>query len=463
MASRRVSAAGRSYLISDDDAPHPEQLWWAVLRTRVVDELTGDPPRHGVRVTTTTPHCVPRAAADGIVGLAARPRDVSAALVTPGALTAEVSVPGYLSRSLDAAIDAARRTLPGGAALGATSLTVVPDEAPPREQFVPGRGVTLEREAASDREQFTLVSELAPSANDVVPITDRVAPARTGTPTAAGVPIVLPDQPLHRDTLVTLRGRASRAAGFLPANAFIGIDGYWWTYAEAASLSNPPHGPRLAALPVALSFDHAAGAPVQVCTLGAPGTMELRNAARRGDREVQVWDWATLSLTGNEVLEFELAGSTENELVVSDGYTAPPDAALPATVRLRTPLAFPHRAGAPVSRRSITGYGWSGALEREAQAGDRVLFLDAVRDADEVLVIEMATGREELRRTRRLPRFAPGREVPVATDGSFEFPPLARIAQVRLRARYDTGSEVVPPIDLPLEYGGDNRVDIQFT
>src|SRR5688572_32148129 len=101
MARRTVTAAGREYIISDDDSARPEQLWWAVLRTRVVDEISGRAPAGGVRITTSTPLCVPRVGADGIVGLAARLRDVSTALVTPGALTADVSVPGYLPRSLD--------------------------------------------------------------------------------------------------------------------------------------------------------------------------------------------------------------------------------------------------------------------------------------------------------------------------------------------------------------------------
>jgi len=224
MTTRVVTAYGQEYRISDDIPSRPEQRWWAVLRTRVIDELTGEPPGHGIRITTTTPHCVPRVADGGIVGLAARPRDVSSALVTPGALRAEVSVPGYLPRSLDAAIDTARRTLPGGALLNTRDLTVAPNEAPPREQFIPGRGVVIEREVTTDPEQFSHVSSLPPPAPDVVPITDGVNPARSGGHGVAGVPIVLPDQPLHLAGVAVLRGRASRAGALNSVLAKIGIE-----------------------------------------------------------------------------------------------------------------------------------------------------------------------------------------------------------------------------------------------
>jgi hypothetical protein len=439
----------------------PEQLWWAVLRTRVIDELTERPPLRGVRISSTTPHCLPRVAHDGVCGLAAHPRDVSSALVRPGALSAEVGAPGYLARSLDAAIDAARRRLPFGAALGTTSLSVQPIEAQPREQFVPGRGVTIGRELPGEPEQFSLVEDLGtPPADHIVPLADGVAPARSATPLAAGVPIVLPDQPLHRDALVTLRGSAGRAAGFVPTDARIGISGLWWTYPEAAAHSTPLHAPRLGCLAAPLAFDHAQGGAVRLCTLGAPDATALAAPARRGEREVEILPWGALSPGGNEILELELPHSSEREFAISDGYTPPPDPGLPAAVRLRTPLAFPHRAGARVLRRSFTSAA-HGALEREAQRGDRVLFLDTALAGDALLRLEAGSARDELAFARRLPTFDPGLEVAVAGDGAFEFPPLARVAQVRIRARYGTDPEI-PVIDLALDYAGENPLRIQF-
>lgn len=460
MARRTVTASGRQYRIADDDALRPEQLWWAVLRTRVVDELTGKPPRSGIRITTTTPRCVPRVGADGIVGLAARPRDVSTALVTPGALTAEVSVPGYLPRSLDSAIDAARRMLPGGAALGDTSLTVVPNEVPPREQFIPGRGVMIEREVTTDPEQFSLVADVPPPAPAIIPITDPVRPGRTGVREAAGVPIVLPDQPLHLAAVAVLRGRATRPGGLNGALASIGIGGLWWTQDEVVAQSNPLHPAQLASFAAPLAFDHAEGAPVSRCTLAAADAITHRLDARAslGARELHIRPWGSLNPSGNDVLEIEPVGSPERELVITDGFDAPSDPSSPAVVRLRTPLAFSHGAAAPAFRRSVTAAA-AGSAAREVQRGDRVLFMTAALAAHSVIRLDAGTPRDELRFARSLPTLAAG--VIVASDGSFEFPPLARVAKVRVRARYDADPEI-PVTDVALEYGGDNTVHIQF-
>ena len=51
-ARQPTNAAGRDWTVTDDD-PLPRQLaTWAVLRTRAIDELTGQPPRVPVRVFT---------------------------------------------------------------------------------------------------------------------------------------------------------------------------------------------------------------------------------------------------------------------------------------------------------------------------------------------------------------------------------------------------------------------------
>src|SRR2546425_8479774 len=115
------------YLVADDDPQPYDARWWAVLRTRVVDELTGEPPLNRIAIRTTTRGCVPRVGDDGLCGLVARPGAVAAQMLAAGKLTAEIEADGYLTRSLTAAIDAARRTT-SSAAQGDTQLTVVPAE-----------------------------------------------------------------------------------------------------------------------------------------------------------------------------------------------------------------------------------------------------------------------------------------------------------------------------------------------
>ncbi|HXJ09379.1 MAG TPA: hypothetical protein VNH12_07715, partial [Burkholderiales bacterium] len=60
-----------NYLVADDD-PLPADLgWWAVLRTRALDEITGEPPLNPLSIASDTRGCVPRVGDDGLCGLVA--------------------------------------------------------------------------------------------------------------------------------------------------------------------------------------------------------------------------------------------------------------------------------------------------------------------------------------------------------------------------------------------------------
>ncbi|MEO8007716.1 MAG: hypothetical protein ABI728_04240, partial [Betaproteobacteria bacterium] len=257
------------YLVADADLLPQDLGWWAVLRTRAVDELTGAPPLNRVTLTTTTRGCLPRVAENGLCGLIARPRDVSGQMLTAGAFTAELRADGYLPRSLTAAIDAARRAA-ASAAAGATQLSIAPPEpAPPatRRQFVAGRGVLLETRTPNTPHEFSVVAEpaIAP-APGIVPLSDPVQAPRpaAGAPwQVAGVPLVLSDQPLHRAEPAILRAsaRLQSTAGALPIPApaaEVGLTGVWWTFAEIPANSSPPHPPDLVSLRAPLAFDHPA-------------------------------------------------------------------------------------------------------------------------------------------------------------------------------------------------------------
>ena len=82
--AREVFDLGEGQLvnISPDDAPLLGNRWWAVTTMRVVDEMTGAPPRVPLTVTVTPPRAgfTPRAADDGLVGLVAIPQHVFPAL-----------------------------------------------------------------------------------------------------------------------------------------------------------------------------------------------------------------------------------------------------------------------------------------------------------------------------------------------------------------------------------------------
>ncbi len=473
--TRTVRHERIDYLVADDD-PIPHDLrWWAVLRTRAVDELTGAPPLNRVTLATTTPGCVPRVADGGLCGLVARPRAVSAQMLKAGAFSAEIRADGYLPRLLTTAIDAARHTT-GPVAGGATQLTIAPPEPAPREQFLPGRGVLLENRPPNAPHDFSLVADPAtPPAPAIVPLADRVQQARpaAGAPwQVAGVPIVLPDQPLHRAQPAVIRGRALRqsvagAAPIAAPAARIGLTGVWWTYAEIPTSSSPPHPADLVSFTAPLAFDHAAGILERLATRTPDGVARaLAAPAAAGGTEIELTDVTGLSTTGGDALELEAANSAERELVITAGYVAPLGGTR-AAVRLRTPLAFPHRGGAVAARVALT-FAALGTLAREAQHGDRVLFastLTGVQSAD-VLRIAGGTPRAELRFVTRMPDYDAGTNTfshPLAlgADGSFTLPPLARIAQLQLFVEH-SGQAAHPRIDLVPDYRGDNTLQILF-
>lgn len=473
MARRSVQVAGQTVWLADEDPAAPELGWWAVLRTRVVDEVTEAPPRVTPRLRSDTPRCTPRVSDDGVCGLIARPRDASTALVSPGALRATIEVDGYLPQVLDAAIDAARRRLPGGAAAGSNLLTITPPEPAERPQFQPGRGVMLERPLATDPEQFTLhTAPLAPPAPNQVPIADAVASARAANAHIAGVPLVLADQRLHRAEPVRIRGRAVRQTGPgsapIPAPAaHIGIRGVWWTEREVAANSMPPHPARIVGFEAPLAFAHALGTPLERAALAPDGVARTcRERAFAGSTTLAVHPWTGLVPAGGDVLQLEADHSHERELVVTAGFDAAIDPALPARLRLRTPLAFPHAPRAPVVNAAL-GAVALGATEREAVAGDRVLFAStlAAVTTDDLLRIGGAAPDAELRFVTCQPThdgLAFAHEAALAADGSFTLPPIGRIAQAQFFIEH-AGHPAQQPIDFAPEPGDAHTLQVLFT
>jgi len=463
-----------NYLVADDD-PLPADLgWWAVLRTRALDEITGEPPLNPLSIASDTRGCVPRVGDDGLCGLVARPRTLSRQLLATGALTAEIRVEGYLPRSLTAAIDAARRTTPGVAA-GARQLTIAPPEPLPRSQFIAGRGVLVQRPGADQQDAFVLTDDpLAPPAPAIVPLADPVVAARPGPGPwrIAGVPVVLPAQPLHRAEPAVVRGLALRQplAGAplqgAPATQ-LGLTGVWWSNAEIPANSSPPHPADLVSFTAPLSFDHANGTLERLTArapLGPPRA--FASAAAAGASAIELDNVAGLTGAGGDALELEIANSAERELVITAAFV-PPLTGTRAVVNLAAPLAFPHRAATAVQRVNLT-FAALGTLAREAQRGDRVLFASTLASvaARDVLRIAGGTPTQEVRFVSRLPLYDGGTAtfsfpVQFESDGSFELPPIARVAQLQLFVAH-AGQHAHDPIDLVPDYGGDTTLQILF-
>jgi hypothetical protein len=478
---------GRSQVIADEDTLAP-QLWqWAVLRTRAIDELTGQPPRVPVRVVALpadsplVARMTPRAVAGGLCGLAARIDDAAVALTRTGAFGARIEAAGYLPCDLTPAVDSARRSLALLSPAGTNPLQVAPPDPLPaagdsRAQFRPGRGVVIERSAVDPAEQTSIVADIPPAAANEVPIVPPLRSARAAGARVSGVPVHLADQPLHRAATVRLRGQVQqRLPGPPPAlvpgaGAQLGILGYWPTYPSAVSGASLP--PDFCALSPALPLAHDPGVAVSGCTLAPAGApRRLAQPAAAGSDMLWVQPHTLLNPAGGDLLQLEADASAECEWAMTLGFTPPADPLAPARVRLAHATAYLHRAGAPLLTVVAGGLVAAGAISREAQAGDPVLFatnLGALAGSGR-LAVAHGTPRASYHRFTQLPRavalplpavnqFAITHPVVADADGRFEWPLLARVAQIEIAVMHAGLS--IAPRRFALDYEGSNPLSI---
>jgi len=470
MARRTVIHGAVTYTIAPDDPVSGDLLQWAVLRTRALDELTLAAPRVPITLTSTLRSARARVGDDGFCGLVARPRDVSSALVTPNAFTARITAPGYLPRDLTPAIEVARRTLNTPAA-GVSVLDILPPDPAPRLQFTPGRGTVIERTAIPDPEQLTTVAAtMAPPAATDVPLDDVVAPGRPAGARVSGVPMALPDQPLHREGSLRIRGLVQLRTAptvVVPAiGADVGILGIWWDY--PSSITGPPLAPDVCSVSPTLRLAHPVGATVHSCTLfpvGAPRV--LRAFAPADAHEVTVSPNNLLNPLGGDLLRIGDPIKGDDEVVVIAGFDPTADPAAPVRARLRTPTGLIHREGEPVQVVQSVGVAPVGNVARESLPGDAVVFAPNLPSLPTVstIIVEHLSPRAVFYRATQVPSTPNGvvfnHSVAPDATGRFAWPPLARIAQIRVVANLPP--HVPVQLDLALDYGADATLAIVIT
>lgn len=480
MTRRAVAVGDQVVTINTDDAPPGDLFTSAVLRTRVIDELTLEPPR--VRVTLrnvrvpgrrTIPRCSPRFAGDGICGFVGRPRDVAYELLHAGSWSARIEAPGYLSHDLTPAIDRARRGLGTAVVPPASLVQLSAPTGSDAEQFAPGRGVLVERHPTivNSTDEFGTAQGMSPPP----PLGDvpLVPPLREPHPVGrvvSGVPIVVPDRPLHRAAPVRIRGRVQRRSSggiLVPAPAAsIGIRGVWLNY--PAATSSAPVAIGFCTVEPPLYFDYALLAGVNVTTMAPVGSARsVLDSTDRGARVVTIAPNGGLAPLGGDRMQIEDPSSAETEIVVSDGFDPVADPAAPVAMRLRTPTAYAHRRDALAQAVNPGVLVPAGTITREAQAGDAVLFasnLAALTTTTGTIGIEVGTAQEAWHTAIQPPttpndlsfQFTP----PIRPDGRFEWPAVARVAQLRVRALLAGYAPI--QLDLALEYGADNPLSILF-
>jgi hypothetical protein len=386
---RVVNVESRAYLFSPDEQPAPAGRTWALVRARVIDELTGEPPLTQMTVETDSTEMVPRTAAGGLVGL----------LGTPSRAFPALNLQNY----------------PVGLTVGA-------------------RGYVTHRQAVTVLQNPNFPAEFAP--------------------TDAGT-IALRRDPV----LITGRAVLAAAGATTPvAGATVRVTGVWPTL-PPANLGVPADPPNLVSLLPPAFFARTAPAATLRRRELAPVVGEdklLLAYAPAGSATLSVSD--RVNLVAGNVFALDEADPERTEFLVAQAVAGATTDVQPAVVTLAYPTTRAHAAGAVLRRVAPQAPGANNQLTRDCVAGDTVVFLDGMADLAAASVVEIAGGGPPSAEYHLVRRFTATSDA----DGYYRLPPLARAAQVALRAD-DGGAH--PDIDVTFapDYGGGvHRIDFVF-
>jgi hypothetical protein len=266
-----------------------------------------------------------------------------------------------------------------------------------------------------------------------------------------------------------LRGRLRRKTGansVLDApEADIGIAGIWLAYPHTQT--QPPVAADFCAVEPGLRFAHPPGSSVEACTLAAAGpALALMAQAPAGSARLVVAPNGALNPAGGDVLQVGDPLTGEADVVVTAGFLAPTNPALPAVVPLTARTEYLHRTGEAVQGVAAGALSPPVNVSREAQPGDRVLFAPGITGfaTTTAIVVERGTAREAYYRATQYPSWdgaAFNHHVTADSFGRFEWPPLARVARLRIEARRPPHPSQT--IDFALDHGGgDNTLQVVF-
>lgn len=92
-------------MFSPDDTPPLSARVWGFVRARLINDVTNEPVGGNILVGSDLPRSSPRVSTDGLIGLAAIPRDVFPTLASRNyMLMLSVTAAGYIPRTVSVAI-----------------------------------------------------------------------------------------------------------------------------------------------------------------------------------------------------------------------------------------------------------------------------------------------------------------------------------------------------------------------
>jgi len=477
MARRAIAVDNLSYLFSPDDERSEGERFRALLRARVIDELTAMPPRSQTKLDTDAAHAVPRIGQDGLVGAAGIPRQVLHPRSIPNYLIRlTLRCDGYQPRYVEAQIADDRRSIGAPAPVQTDTMITLNDATRlrPGELLLigtPGPGMVAVK-----------IEALGPAVNQLA-VSAEISTGKRGLPRAYAVgapvfPIVpadfaptdLGELRLHREPTV-IAGRTVRVSGNTTtplAGAAIRIKGIWRVI-PSATVSVPADPPNLIALNSPLYAERPAGAG-RLNRRNLPPIPDLPPQEKRllvnvaaGESSLRLTNRIGLSLLPNpSILLIDVENPDRREYIAINTIEGGSNPAEPSMVGLSHPLAFAHGRNALAQRTNPQAAGSQKFFsidpnpgEPDALAGDTTVFLNDLSGLTGGNQVQVSGGPSA--EFHQLQLFAAVSDV----DGYYRLPPLSRVAQLEIRAQHGALS----PIELEFrpDYGlRENRLDLVF-
>ena len=446
------------YVVSPDDPPPLGHRLWALVRARVVDELTDQPVLSAIILESDAAFASPRVASDGLVGLVGIPQQVFPPLAAHNyTVRLTVRAVGYLPRQVSVAIQHDQRTLAAPAPALHDTVMTLDDTA----RLSVG-DMLLVGPVGADLD-ITQIQALGPGAQQVTLTTGLLHSHGIGDPV---IPVV-PDDfaptdlgvlAMHRQSVV-IRGRTVQAIGNtttpLPG-ATVQVTGIWRTL-PPANMSVPPEPPNLVALQPPLYAERAA----------VVGRLQRRNLQPVvGDDKLLLDDVladANLvrlsnhqNLTPGDLVVIDATNPDLAEYLAISAINGASTATQPARITLDHPLAYAHRRNAIVQRANPQALGAQKQLVHEALAGDTCIFLNNLTGLATAREVRL-TGGPQAPEYHRVYRFI----VTSDSDGYYRLPPVSRVAQLLLHAAHG-GLTPVESAFCPDYTQRENRCDFMF-
>lgn len=458
MARRVLVADSRTYVFSPDDRPSVGQRLWALVRARVIDELTGQPPFNTISLDSDAHPTTARVASDGLVGLVGIPRDVFPALALKNyTVRLSVRAQGYLPRHATLVVPNDQRTIaPPAPLLNAIVITL-------NDASRLSAGEALLIGPAGPTLAMVTIRALGPGSNQVT-----VAPGLSqlyaiGDPVVPIVPndfapASIGDLAIHREPTV-ITGRVVRAVSSTTtplAGATIRVTGIWRT-PPPANMVVPPDPPNLVSLRPPLYIDRGA-ATGQLRPGNLPAILGddkfLLDDVLQGANPIRLSN--RQNLTAGDILLIDANKPDIAESIAIKTIVGASTATQPATTTLDYPLAYPHRRNTPVQKVNPQPLGAQKQFAQEALAGDTCVFLNNVTGLMAGNQVRI-TGGPNPSEYHHLSLFSVASDI----EGYYRLPPLSRVAQLKIRAEKAPMSPVETEFRPNYELS-ENRLDFIF-